>query len=478
MGLASFMNGKMDQRQLCTKYIFKCSIDRTTIIYNNIVYGSMIHSYVKCGSCDKTDHRRQVDAYKYHRFWLCHPVAIRWKWFLVLSTLLLCAGSIVVIFYIPTMTRISTTTNMKTRYNNIDDNLQSKKKKTKSSVITFHLAFTAPKFTKLNQRCIESIFYFHPTARLIIHSNMENGIHTIAAEKAQVLLKPIQQLIDLGYHIEIIPYNAADILNRAMTMPNSIVNTTFAKVWMSKISTQYSQEKYWYSNESNLLRLCLLYVDGGIYLDTDVILVRPMVVVDDEPTSNNDNMNGNSNNNTVTDNHGLDVDNVMARDGNSFECAVMKFVTPGNLFLGHAINNFIRHYNGVDWGNNGPRVFGRTSKEMPHLLCPEPYNYTTTTVTTVASPKSTNTINPPLPCSMQPLPCESFQPVPWRTWLTYCFDTKKSPVGRNATMIVSRPNVYAVHMNNHIFGTEIEKHIYVKNSICDIVLTKFCILCT
>ena len=101
---------------------------------------------------------------------------------------------------------------MKTRYNNIDDNLQSKKKKTKSSVITFHLAFTAPKFTKLNQRCIESIFYFHPTARLIIHSNMENGIHTIAAEKAQVLLKPIQQLIDLGYHIEIIPYEPLIIL--------------------------------------------------------------------------------------------------------------------------------------------------------------------------------------------------------------------------------------------------------------------------
>ena len=269
-------------------------------------------------------------------------------------------GAIIfILLYVSSMT----TTNIDSYTNNIQ-------MKRTDDIVTFHLAFTVPKFSILNQRCIESIFYFHPKARVILHSNLENGIHT--AE--QKVLKPIQELIDRGYHIEITPYTAANILQRAISLPNSIVDATLANEWMSLISTKYSQEKYWFSNESNLLRLCLLYVDGGIYLDTDVILVRPMVTVVEPSNGNNIE---NRAKNDVTDNNGLNVDNVMARDGKSFECAVMKFLHPKNVFLGHAINNFILNYNGTQWGNNGPRVFGRTSKAMPYLLCPEPYNYTT-----------------------------------------------------------------------------------------------------
>lgn len=415
----------------------------------------MIHSHPK----SRIKNRNDYCAWAGYHWWFYnyHPSTIRCKWVIAISVFCV---SVIILFYIPATNTTTTTTNIKKNKNEI------RSKFTNHTVVTFHLAFTVPKFTILNQRCIESIFYFHPKARVIIHSNLENGIHT--AE--QHVLEPIQQLIDLGYHIEVIPYTAANILQRAMTLSNSIVDTTLANAWMSLISTRYSQEIYWYSNESNLLRLCLLYVDGGIYLDTDVILVRPMVPVIVEPSSNNDSISNtiNSATNVVTDFNGLDVDNVMARDGGSFECAVMKFLLPGNVFLGHAINDFIQHYNGTQWGNNGPRVFGRTSKALPSLLCPEPYNYTVTTASTINQLPS---------CSMQPLPSESFQPVPWRKWLTFCFDTTKSPVGLNATMIIRQPNVYAVHMNNHIFGKEIERHIYVRNSICDIAMTKFCILC-
>ena len=333
--------------------------------------------------------------------------------------------------------------------------------------VTFHLAFTVPKFTRLNQRCIESIFYFHPSARVILHSNAKHGIHTADPQ----LLKPIQRLIDLGYQIEIIPYNAADLLQRAMDVSDSIVDKALAKQWISLIASQYSHEEYWYSNETNLLRMSILYVTGGIYLDTDVVVVRPLVVV--EPSKASNPKSHLIKKNDVTDNVGLQVDNVMARDNEKFECAVMKFLQPGNVFLGHALNNFLRNYNGTVWGNNGPNVFGRVSDDMPHLLCPEPYDFAVATGDMTLS--DNGSIAPP--CYMQPLPGIAFQPVPWWELKDHCYDPDKSPVGIEASSIISKPNVYAVHLNNHIFGDALEQNSFVPDSMCDITLKNFCILC-
>jgi hypothetical protein len=360
-------------------------------------------------------------------------------------------------------------------------------RKSDRTILTFHIAFTVTKFTKLNLRCIESIFYFHPKAQLKIYSNAQYGIHTILLNKNKnttesLSLVPIQKLIQLGYSIEFIPYTAANILQQAMDISNSIVNTTLAQRWMSKITEQYSKEIYWYSNESNLLRLCILYTQGGIYLDTDVILVRPLI-----PIRNNENVQQKqlqllhtSNSKTIEkdDNYGLYVDNVMARDGKSLECAVMKFLQPKNIFLGHAINNFLYNYNGTDWGNNGPRVFRRTSIEYNHLLCPEPYNYTISTMTeTRNTDKSNEKKNNSLQCWMQPLPSKSFQPISWRKWGKYCYDIATAPIHDDAYAILRQTNVYAVHMNNHVTGRAIEHNAYIQYSVCDILLSKFCILC-
>ena len=337
------------------------------------------------------------------------------------------------------------------------------------NVMTFHLAFTTPNFTKLNQRCVESIFYFHPKARVILHSNAKHGIHTAEPQ----LLEPIRRLTNLGYHIEIIPYDAADLLQRAMDVSDSIVDRALAKKWMSLISTQYSDEENWYSNETNLLRMSILYVTGGIYLDTDVVLVRPLVPT--EPLNEIDAKSHAIMENTVTDNEALFVDNVMARDNEKFECAVMKFMQPGNIFLGHALNNFLQHYNGTVWGNNGPSVFGRVSEEMPHLLCAEPFDFVAPSSIGNTSFNDNDTNRDT--CYMQPLPGTAFQPVPWWEWKDYCYENDKSPVGIEARNIIGKPNVYAVHMNNHIFGSELEKNAFVPNSVCDITLKNFCILC-
>jgi Alpha 1,4-glycosyltransferase conserved region/Glycosyltransferase sugar-binding region containing DXD motif len=318
--------------------------------------------------------------------------------------------------------------------------------------IVFHIAFTVQKFSTLNLRCIESIFYFHPSAHLKLHSNAELGIHT----SANALPPTVQGLIDLGYHIEIVPYKASDVLERAVLMTNSIVNATAAKIWSSLLETKWKHEKYWYSNESNLLRLCLLYTEGGVYLDTDVVLVRPIVSTAD------------------TTDGGLHLDNVMARDGKSFHCAVMKFLTKGNIFLGTAINNFLQNYDGNDWGNNGPRVFRRTSKEHPELVCNDISDVPTPSILMNSTGSDTTKDTE---CWLQPLPSESFQPIPWREWVKYCFQEEQSPTGSAAQEIVMSPGVYAVHLNNHLTGDALELRAYLKGSICDYVLNYFCIIC-
>jgi Alpha 1,4-glycosyltransferase conserved region/Glycosyltransferase sugar-binding region containing DXD motif len=349
----------------------------------------------------------------------------------------------------------------------------------------FHIVFTVENFSTLNLRCIESIFYFHPNARLRIYSNALTGVPTTAASaslagattsidgtNSSALRKipiGICTLIELGYDIKIVSYSAADILGMAdqtsRQTKSSLLNTSATALWASRLG-RWKTEKYWYSNEANLLRLCLLYTEGGIYLDTDVILVRPLVPTTSRPQE----LSPDTSESTESgDETGLAVDNAMARDGRSFHNAVLKFMQPGNPLLAAAITDFVLNYNGTVWGNNGPRVFRRTSMAHMSMICPD-------LESTTSDGRLVDESKQKPDCWLQPLPAESFQPVPWRQWGDYCFDRQKSPIHEKAVRIVTTPGVYAIHMNNHIFGEALEEGRYVVGSVCDHVLHAFCIL--
>jgi Alpha 1,4-glycosyltransferase conserved region/Glycosyltransferase sugar-binding region containing DXD motif len=352
----------------------------------------------------------------------------------------------------------------------------------------FHIVFTVETFSTLNLRCIESIFYFHPNARLRIYSNALSGLLptgdsasqagatssiTGSTNNSSALRKlpiGIRALIELGHDIKIVSYSAADILGKAVQKSrqtkSSLLNTSATAIWASRLGV-WKTENYWYSNEANLLRLCLLYTEGGIYLDTDVILVRPLVPRTFRPPRelSRDTFEPNDS----ADETGLALDNAMARDGRSFHNAVMKFMQPGNPLLAAAITDFVQHYNGTVWGNNGPRVFRRTCMVHTSMLCPD--------LDSTSSDERLATEAKQKPdCWLQPLPAESFQPVPWRQWGDYCFNRQKSPIHAKAVRIVSAPGVYAIHLNNHIFGEALEKGLYVAGSVCDHVLHAYCIL--
>jgi len=303
----------------------------------------------------------------------------------------------------------------------------------------FHMIFSTgdDTLTTLNLRSMESIFFHHPQARLILHTRQEGGITTIRDNPK------LEPLLTHGYNISLRPYQTEVWLQAAMDVPGSLVDPKAAQSFLSRLyDNQLQQEKYWYSNETNLLRLCILYLQGGIYLDTDVILISDQLAA-------------------------ASVDNVMGRnsDHRKFHCAVMKFTEPGNPFLAAVLSDFLQNYNGTAWGHNGPQAYGRAAAANPELVCPD-YEYDNGTPTTNHRNKED--------CYLNPLPNQAFAPVSWKHWDDVCF-RDEAPKGDEARKLIDIS--WAVHLNNRKTGSKLQEAAYQPGSLCDFVLSSFCELC-
>lgn len=114
--------------------------------------------------------------------------------------------------------------------------------------------------TKVNQpgtfnwrhtHTVESIFLNHPTSRVIVHSN--------------TLLQDIFDVFtEMGYSVTVQTYKLEEMLKGSP-----------AESFLSKLK-KASTGGFWYSHVTDLIRLLVLYEWGGVYLDTDMVLVRPL----------------------------------------------------------------------------------------------------------------------------------------------------------------------------------------------------------
>ena len=140
-------------------------------------------------------------------------------------------------------------------------------------IFAFHLAFTTSNTTVIETlssgkkqygafnwrhwRSIESIFYHHPTSKVIVHSN------TLPLDTFDVLR-------EVGYSIQVQRYNLDDLLRNSP-----------AKKFTQKLDSARKGPN-WYIHEVNLLSFLLLHQQGGVYISTDTILVQP---IDSLPTN-------------------------------------------------------------------------------------------------------------------------------------------------------------------------------------------------
>lgn len=117
---------------------------------------------------------------------------------------------------------------------------------------TFHLVFAnaSDSFTWRHWRCVESIFYHHPTSEVRVHSN------TLPRDAFEVLSES-------GYSIRVQRYDLETLLRDSP-----------AKDFLQELDTVRKDSLWQVNVEVPLVSLLVLYQEGGVYVDTDMILVR------------------------------------------------------------------------------------------------------------------------------------------------------------------------------------------------------------
>ena len=131
------------------------------------------------------------------------------------------------------------------------------------SQLVFHLIFTPSRsisiakdlsvvFNLRQWRYVESIFHHHPSSKVIIYSNI-------------LQQSTFNVLTEVGYDLKVKGYNLATL---ARHTPLEMVGKEVIKLGFL--------DEYLHNHRSVLLRLLLLYKFGGVCLDTDIIIVRPL----------------------------------------------------------------------------------------------------------------------------------------------------------------------------------------------------------
>ena len=278
--------------------------------------------------------------------------------------------------------------------------------------LVFHLIFTTSRKQTINLfanggslsgslnwkhwRCIESIFHHHPFAKLIMHSNT-------------LLQSEFDVLTEAGYSVEVRGYNLEAMLKDSP-----------ASAFTTKLKAA-RKGYFWYSHETDLLRGLILYQQGGVYMDTDMIVVRPVDSL---------------------------IMNVLAWEDSQESLvngAFMKF-EKGNPYLELYLREFGTNYDSSSWAGNGPSLLTRLWRQWKGD-----------------------------PNAVHVLQHNAFYMFHYSAITRECFN-KISEETLASRMKTLREEAYVVHLNAMITGKQgIEK---LKNgTICSYLLNSFCVLC-
>ncbi|MCL7026138.1 hypothetical protein MKW94_020126 [Papaver nudicaule] len=172
---------------------------------------------------------------------------------------------------------------------------------------------------------IESVFKSHPNACLLIIS---------ASMDSKQGLELLQPFTDKGYRVLAISPNFDYIFKK-----------TFAEAWFDRLrkGSVDPGEVSLGQNISNLLRLAVLYKFGGIYIDTDVLVLKNLSKL----------------RNTI----GAQTIDLETRNWSRLNNAVLIFDKKHPL-LEKFIQEFALTFNGNRWGHNGPYLVSRVVSKM------------------------------------------------------------------------------------------------------------------
>ena len=194
--------------------------------------------------------------------------------------------------------------------------------KTTGCTTNFFLAWTTPaeQFSLRYRRTVESTLRFHPHSCVIVLSN------TLPKDYFQTFW-------NLGYNI---------IVER----PDSekLLKGTPAEAWLTNIAV-WKEGPFFFSHITEILRLSTLWHYGGVYLDTDVIIMKAL-----KP----------------------DLQNCLGTElaGKYGEAKVLNgailIFEKGSRFVWEAMVEFNTTYRIDSWGWNGPELVTRVARRFQH----------------------------------------------------------------------------------------------------------------
>ncbi|KAG8445553.1 hypothetical protein GDO86_010358 [Hymenochirus boettgeri] len=161
--------------------------------------------------------------------------------------------------------------------------------------------------------------------------------------------------------------------------------------WYKKVNPK--TEKHWTHVSADGCRLALIWKYGGIYMDTDIISMRPIPDV-----------------------------NFLAAQSSKFSSNGVFGLSTHHSFSWRCMEDFVQNYNGAVWGNQGPQLFTRVLEQ----LCEIPVFMSEEDVAC----GNISFLNP-----------QRFYPIPFRSWRLYYEVWSKLP-----TFNVS----YSLHLWNYM----------------------------
>ncbi|KAL2337807.1 hypothetical protein Fmac_012253 [Flemingia macrophylla] len=255
---------------------------------------------------------------------------------------------------------------------------------------------------------VESIFKNHPEACVIILSR------TLDTKHGHKILKP---LLDQGFKVQAMAPDLPFLFKR-----------TPAEAWFHELRKGRKDpgEIPLCQNLSNLIRLSVLYKYGGVYIDADVIVLKPLT--------------------GIRNSIGAQSMNLASKHWTRLNNAVLIFDMKHPL-LHRFISEFSLTFNGNKWGHNGPYLVSRVIKRLGKR---QDFNFT---------------ILPPI----------AFYPVDWNK-ISGFFTKPKTPAESRwveAKLLQLSGKSYGIHLwNKHSSRLKIEE-----GSVIGKLVSDYCVIC-
>ena len=199
-------------------------------------------------------------------------------------------------------------------------------------------------FTLRSRRCVESIFFHHPRASVRVYSN-------------KLPKRFFSEFRQHHFDVRVVRYDVERLLRSTPAAP-----------WLERLS-EWEAGPFFYSHVTDAVRLALLFRVGGVYLDTDVLLARPIRLAPPsraegattrgmQPPTPSSMATPSATPRPLHDALGIESYADPRIGGPVLNGAVMAFAR-GSRFLWNCLHEFGADYQPGRWGWNGPELLTR-----------------------------------------------------------------------------------------------------------------------